>query len=59
MPTPTEGGLEILAAIAGAPFVLQSPDGHYWQIGIDNAGALVTTDLGTVAPEGAIVPEPV
>lgn len=23
---------------------------HYWRVTVDNAGALVTTDLGTVAP---------
>lgn len=23
---------------------------HYWQLSVDNFGALVTTDLGTTAP---------
>jgi hypothetical protein len=27
--------------------VLKSPDGHYWRVKVDNAGALNTTDLGT------------
>jgi len=30
--------------------VLKSPDAHYWRITVDNAGALTTTDLGTVKP---------
>lgn len=27
--------------------VLRSPDGHFWSLGVDNSGALTTTDLGT------------
>lgn len=27
--------------------ILRSPDGHYWSVKVDNAGALGTTDLGT------------
>ena len=30
--------------------VLRSPDGDYWRVQIDNAGALVTTNLGTTKP---------
>jgi hypothetical protein len=30
--------------------VLKSPDAHYWRLTVDNAGALTTTDLGTVKP---------
>lgn len=30
--------------------VLKSPDGHYWRLSVDNAGALTTTDLGTSKP---------
>lgn len=30
--------------------VLKSPDDHYWRVTVDNAGALTTTDLGTVKP---------
>lgn len=28
----------------------QSPDGHWWEVTIDNAGAITTTDLGTTPP---------
>jgi hypothetical protein len=31
----------------GPRLLLRSPDGHYWSITVDNAGALVTTDVGT------------
>ena len=31
----------------GRRLVLRSPDGHYWSITVDNAGALATTDIGT------------
>lgn len=27
--------------------MLRSPDGHFWLLGVDNAGALTTTDMGT------------
>lgn len=27
--------------------MLRSPNGHFWAIGVDNAGALTTTDMGT------------
>lgn len=27
--------------------VLRSPDGHFWQVTVDNTGALGTVDLGT------------
>lgn len=30
--------------------VSKSPDGHYWRITVDNAGAISTTDLGTTKP---------
>jgi hypothetical protein len=30
--------------------VLKSPDGHYWQIQVDNTGTLGTTDLGLTKP---------
>lgn len=28
----------------------QSPDGHWWEITIDNTGTITTTDLGTGTP---------
>jgi hypothetical protein len=34
----------------GVGVVLQSPDGHYWRVSVDNTGALATTDLGTDKP---------
>jgi len=30
--------------------VLKSPNGHYWQSGISNAGVVTWTDLGTTKP---------
>jgi hypothetical protein len=30
--------------------IIRSPDGHFWQIGVSNLGALTTTDLGTGNP---------
>jgi hypothetical protein len=30
--------------------VLKSPDGHYWLLTVDNAGAITSTDLGTTIP---------
>lgn len=27
--------------------ILQSPNGHFWEITVDNAGALAGVDLGT------------
>lgn len=35
---------------AGVGVVLQSPDGHFWRLSVDNAGAVSTTDLGTDKP---------
>jgi hypothetical protein len=32
---------------AGRRLVLRSPNGHFWSVGVDNLGALTTTDLGT------------
>lgn len=32
---------------AGRRLTLRSPDGHFWSVGADNAGALTVTDLGT------------
>jgi hypothetical protein len=32
---------------SGAGFVLQSPNGHYWRVTVDNSGYTATTDLGT------------
>jgi hypothetical protein len=26
---------------------LRSPNGHFWSVGVDNAGALTLTDMGT------------
>lgn len=26
---------------------LRSPNGHFWLLGVDNSGALTTTDMGT------------
>lgn len=26
---------------------LRSPDGHFWQLGVDNAGTITATDVGT------------
>lgn len=30
--------------------VLQSPDGHFWRITVNNSGVLSTADLGTTKP---------
>lgn len=30
--------------------VLKSADGHYWRVTMSDAGAFVTSDLGTVSP---------
>jgi hypothetical protein len=30
--------------------ILRSPDGHYWQLSVDDTGTLATTDLGTDVP---------
>lgn len=30
----------------GRRLILRSPDGHFWSLGVDNTGALTTTDLG-------------
>lgn len=30
--------------------ILRSENGHYWQLTVDNAGALHTTDLGSAVP---------
>lgn len=30
--------------------ILRSPNGHYWSLGISDAGAIVATDIGTQAP---------
>lgn len=35
---------------SGVGVVLQSPDGHFWRLSVDNAGAVSTTDLGTDKP---------
>lgn len=29
---------------------IKSADGHYWGLTVNNAGALITTDLGTTLP---------
>jgi hypothetical protein len=34
----------------GKRLILRSPDGHFWQLDVDNAGVLATTDLGTTTP---------
>jgi hypothetical protein len=34
----------------GYGVVLKSADGHYWALGVDNAGTVTTTDLGTDRP---------
>lgn len=34
----------------GVGVVLQSPDGHWWRLSVNNAGALSTTDLGLDKP---------
>lgn len=39
-----------LSNAATAGIVLKSPDGHYWRVTVDNAGALGTADLGTGRP---------
>jgi len=57
---PTQGGLEVLAAIAGAPFVLQADDGRYYKLTLQivlGVPTQVWVDLGTEAPAGAIVSE--
>jgi len=30
--------------------ILRSPNDHYWRLTVDNAGSLVTDDLGTTKP---------
>ncbi len=30
--------------------IIQSPNGHYWRVQVDNAGVVSTTDLGTNLP---------
>lgn len=34
----------------GRRLIIRSPNGHFWNVTIDDAGALVTADLGTTAP---------
>lgn len=31
----------------GRRLILRSPNGHFWSVGVDNAGVLTTTDMGT------------
>lgn len=35
---------------SGKGLLLKSPNGHYWRLTIDNAGAVTWTDIGTVLP---------
>lgn len=44
-----DGGSDV-AFENGVGVVLQSPDGHYWRLSVDNTGTLATTDLGTDRP---------
>ncbi len=44
---------DYVAGHTNVGLVLLSPDGHYWRIKIDNAGALTYTDTGTTLPENA------
>lgn len=30
--------------------ILRSPDGHYWQLSVDDTGSLQTVDLGAAVP---------
>lgn len=39
-----------VVCLAERRLILQSADGHYWQIQVDNTGLLATTDLGTEFP---------
>ena len=38
------------AFIVGGLLYLQSPNAHFWQLTIDNAGATTWTDIGTTLP---------
>lgn len=31
----------------GRRLIIRSPNGHFWNVGVSDAGALVITDLGT------------
>lgn len=48
--TAINAGGTYVALDAAAGVVLASPNGHFWRLTVDNAGALTTTDLGTTAP---------
>ncbi len=41
---------DVIVDDATKGLVLKSPDGHYWRVLVDNAGALSQTDLGTTKP---------
>ncbi len=43
-----EEGHVIIEAPKG--LYLRSPNGHFWQLGVDDAGAISATDIGTVRP---------
>jgi hypothetical protein len=30
--------------------IIRSPNGHYWEVGVSDLGAITTTDLGTGNP---------
>lgn len=46
-------GRWVRVRLAGADFIMQSPNGHFWLVTIDNAGVLTTADLGTSVPNFA------
>ena len=39
--------VEDVVILDGRRFILLSPGGNFWEVTIDNAGVLQTTDLGT------------
>jgi len=39
--------LEDIIVDSGRKLILRSPNGHFWSIGVSNAGAFTATDLGT------------
>lgn len=51
----TEGGQEVLNAIAGAKIVVRSPNGHYWEVTATDLGVPLLVDLGTEEPSGSVV----